>query len=313
VKTLKRIFPRHVTFDAHVHVMTPDRLEGGWRRLLRHLPGQRSSSAPPPTPGSLTQGIEEAGLKGFFNFFFPVFPGTSRQINEWNDAFCAGQPGAFPFLSLHPEDARRERDALMGEFLDKRQFIGVKIHSYIQRIRLDAEWLREVCAELEEKKRILFVHTGFSRQFRSGYREEEMADHLSALLEDFPELTVIGAHMFYPRLDIASRLLKRHPNLVLDIAALNPWVRRDGRLDEWIECCGRHAARILFGSDSAFIQETLAETIRAFEALPLGEGALNGIGGENALGLLESLGLAGRLRSESPDPAHAIRNSGETS
>lgn len=288
--------PRHVTFDAHVHVMTRDRLEGGWRRLQRHLPGQKSPFGPPPTPRSLTQGIEEAGLKGFFNFFFPVFPATSWQINEWNDAFCAGQPGALPFLSLHPQDTLRERSALMREFLINRQFVGVKLHSYIQHIRLDAEWLREVCETLQEQRRILFVHTGFSRHFRSGYTEEEMADHLSAILEDFPGLTVIGAHMLYPRLDIASRLVEQHPNLHLDIAGLQPWVRREGRFDEWIEYCDRYADRILFGSDSAFIRETLAETIQAFEALPLGENALKGIGGGNVLRLLDALGLA-RLRS----------------
>lgn len=246
-----------------------------------------------------------AGLKGFFNFFFPVFPSTSWQVNEWNDGFCSGQPKALPFLSMHPEDTSRERRDLMREFLINRHFVGVKVHSYIQRIRLDSDWLREVCAVLTEQKRLLYVHTGFSDLFRSRYGEEEMAHHLARILEEFPNLPVIAAHMLYPRLDIASQLLKSYPSLHLDLAGLHSWVCQDGKFEEWIGCCERYADRILFGSDSAFTKETLAETIQTFEALPLSEKTLNRIGGENALLLVHSLDLpasnVGILRSEATE------------
>lgn len=280
--------PRHVTFDAHAHVMTPSRLRSGWKWVQRSAPkGTVLDKA--PSPEEMVTGLREAGIAGYFNLFFPVFPGTSREVNEWNGKFCAEQPGALPLLSLHPGDSPQERQELVAEFLLRRNFAGLKIHSYIQQIRLDEPWLPDVCAVLEQKRRVLLVHTGFSRFYGSEYSEEEMAEHLVGLLEAFPNLAVIAAHMLYPRMDLAFQFMGRYPNLFLDTAGIPTRLRHDGQVEVWMPSWEQYADRILFGSDYGLRPDPIVEVVRRFESLPLSENALRLIGGEAALRLVKSL------------------------
>lgn len=286
--------PRYVTFDAHVHVMTRSRLRSGWRWLHREYLHGQASLGKAPTPESLVANMTRVGLMGYFNFFFSIFPSTSWHVNEWNDGFCAAQPGAIPLLSIHPHDTPVERNRLVKEFLINRKFAGLKIHSYIQGIRLDSHWFPGICSLLEEHKRLLFLHTGFSHYYQSEYGEEEMAEHLAGLLDAFPKLPVVVAHLFYPRMDIAFRLLKRYPNLYLDITGIPGCLQKDGMVEKWMPLWELHAERMLFGSDSGLNTETLTDAVQQFVSLPLTESALKQIGGETACRIVSSLGISRR-------------------
>lgn len=281
--------PCYVTFDAHVHVMSLGRLRSGWQWLQMY---GETSIGEAPTPQSLLRCLDSAGIRGYFNFFFAIFPSTSWHVNEWNDGFCSAQSSAIPLLSLHRQDTSLERNSLLNEFLVNRNFGGLKIHSYIQGIRLDAPWLPDVCATLREHRRILYLHTGFSRLYQSAYGEEEMAEHLAAILESFPQLTVVAAHMFYPRMDIAFRLLDAYPNLYLDTAGIPFSLNQEGNMAKWLPFWEQHAHRMLFGSDTGLNTETLAEAVQLFESLPLSEKALRQIGGDTARSIVSSLGIA---------------------
>lgn len=283
---------RYVTFDAHVHVMSRSRLESGWRWLQHQCHDDARITGKAPTPEGLTADLGRAGIRGYFNFFFAIFPCTSWIVNEWNDGFCSGHAGALPFLTLHPHDTADERREMLAEFFLNRHFAGVKIHSFIQHIRLDAEWMHEVCAFLAQHRRILYLHTGFSAIYRNRYNEEEMARDVAALLSAFPELTVVAAHMFYPRLDLAFRLLNRFPNLYLDTTGVIPSLETAGRVGEWLPSWEEHAQRIMFGSDAGLNPASPLDEVRQFEELALSEQALCRIGGETALRLVDSLGLA---------------------
>lgn len=289
-----RVKSRYVTFDAHVHVMTQNRLSSGWRWVARVGSDYgHTSIGEAPTPETLTKSLVSAGLQGYFNFFFPILPSTSWNVNEWNDGFCSSQPMAIPLLSIHPEDTPLERKKLTEEFLINRNFAGLKIHSYIQNIRLDSTWLPDVCAALEEHNRILYVHTGLSHIYQSEYREEELADHIASILQTFPNLRVVAAHMFYPRIDIAYQLLEAYSNLYLDTAGVLTCLQQEGIVGEWVPSWEQHAHRMLFGSDFGFNPEPLADTIQQFENLPLSEKALRQIGGETAKRIVSSLGRVG--------------------
>jgi uncharacterized protein len=281
--------PRYVTFDAHVHVMTCERLRSGWTWLHRNFRPGQTEIPEAPTPKSLVHDLNQASLQGYFNFFFSIFPATSWHVNEWNDGFCSSQPGAIALLSMHPQDTPRERNRLLTEFLIKRNFAGLKIHSYVQKIGLDSGWLADVCAVLQEENRLLYLHTGFSSYYGSNYAEEEMGEHLAAILEAFPKLQVVAAHMLYPRMDIAFRLLNSYPGLYLDITGIPKYLHREGTVQEWVPYWEQHAHRMLFGSDCGINPETLETVIQEFESLPLSEKALFQIGGETARHIIASL------------------------
>lgn len=283
---------RYVTFDAHVHVMSRSRLESGWRWLQQQCHDDVRTTGKPPTPKSLMADLAGSGIQGCFNFFFAIFPRTSRVVNEWNDRFCSGNAGVLPFLTLHPHDTSGERSEMLNEFILNRHFAGVKIHSFIQDIRLDAEWMHDVCAFLAKNRRILYLHTGFSATYRNRYHEEEMARDLATLLSAFPGLTVVAAHMFYPRLDLAFRLLNTFPNLYLDTTGLISTLEKGGDVGRWLPSWEEHAERIMFGSDAGLNPASILEEVRLFEELAMSEQALRRIGGETAWRLVEILGLS---------------------
>lgn len=229
---------------------------------------------------------------GFFNFFFPLFPGTTRAVNEWNDGFCAAVPGAIPFLSLHPSDSAEEHRELVDDFLLRRRFGGLKVHSYAQDFPLSHDSLPEVCAVLAREHRLLFVHTGYARFYGSRYDETAMAADLAALMTAFPDLPVVAAHMFYPRLDIAVDLLDRFPNLYADVTNTLFSLQEDGRLNDWLPVLNRYAGRILFGSDYGLAHTPPQAGIALLETLPLTEESRRLIGGETARRLVATLGLS---------------------
>ncbi len=281
---------RYVTFDAHVHTMPLSRLTSGWRWLQsKHTLKDKDLLKPWEMSHVLAQNFTQ----GYFNFFFPVFPGTSRLVNEWNDGYCSGNGVALPFLSVHPEDGPREIMALLKEFIFTRRFAGLKIHSYVQGIPLDLPWLKEVCALLQSERRILFVHSGFAQAFGFGdtYNEEAMAEHLDTILSTYPKLTVVAAHMLYPRLDLASQLLETYPNLWMDTANVMENLQDSDRIGAWLQQWEVHAERILFGSDFGLSPYPLYSVVERFESLPLSERALHLIGGETARWLLSTLNL----------------------
>jgi len=302
-----------VTFDAHVHIMTHARLRSGWRWVRKFAP-EGADLGPAPTPEEMTAGLRAAGITGYFNLFFPIFKGTSWEVNEWNDQHCRRHPGAMPLFSLHPEDSAEERDRLVEEFVARRGFAGLKIHSYIQNLRLDTPWLQEVYARLQQHRRILLVHSGWSTFYGADYSEEEMAAHLAAILEAFPGLTVIVAHMLYPRVDLAFQLLERYPNLLLDTTGVPTELRNEGTVEKWIPYFEQYSDRILFGSDYGVRAEPVAEVVRRLVTLPLRRQTLERIGGQNARRLIASLGIdrarergeacgqADRVSEEAPRP-----------
>ena len=68
---------------------------------------------------------------------------------------------------------------------------------------------------------------------------------LDDVAQDFPDLTILMAHGGRPLwCDTAFYLLRRHPNVVLDISSIPP-----RRLLEWFPRLEEVSEKVLFGSD----------------------------------------------------------------
>ena len=80
----------------------------------------------------------------------------------------------------------------------------------------------------------------------------EHLNQLEALLDEYPDVQWIGAHMSgYPEdLDYVQGILDRHPNYVIDTSATKWQVRELSKHpDRFRELCERNPGRILFGTD----------------------------------------------------------------
>jgi predicted TIM-barrel fold metal-dependent hydrolase len=87
-------------------------------------------------------------------------------------------------------------------------------------------------------------------------------DAFSALLRDFPGVTVIWAHGGYTPYFLASRMLDTHPNLIYELSA-RTWTEHPRSPDytifrnettawpRWLELIERHSGRFIIGTDAA--------------------------------------------------------------
>lgn len=154
-----------------------------------------------------------------------------------------------PFGSVHP---RRSRDPKrdVERLASKLEVAGLKIHPPHQLFAANAyadgrlPGLRTIYRTAERLRLPVMVHTGTSifPGARSKYGDPMALDDVA---QDFPELTILMAHGGRPIwCEAAFFLLRRHPNIYLDISSIPP-----PRLLEWFPRIERIADRILFGSD----------------------------------------------------------------
>ena len=167
---------------------------------------------------------------------------TPKQVRSIND-FIAQEVQLHPhefigFGALHPES-----EDLLGDFehLLALGLKGVKIHPDIQRFKLDDEKCLKMY-ELCEKHRLpILIHTGDPRYDYSN------PNRMKPILEKFPRLVVIGAHMGgWSLWDEAYQSLSPYPNFFVDCCS----TFYQGNLEhikELIRLWG--ADRVLFGSD----------------------------------------------------------------
>lgn len=244
LKGNRRPFPRH-RIDAHVHIMTHRRVRGGIKWVRPVAPDYETLSLDVTTTELLNH-LKEEGVEAFFNFFYPLAPGETEQINHWHHNFANNCPSAIPFASLHVGDENKTK--IISQALDQQQFVGFKFHPYIQGFSIMDDRLTKVFEELQERECPVVFHTGFS-EF---YRRPSMVDDTRAFLKRYPRITAVIAHMLYPDLPLEDwpTLLDEYPNLYLDttntLLYCQPGTPDSEKLQRLLEL---YSARIVFGTD----------------------------------------------------------------
>ncbi|MGE5544136.1 MAG: amidohydrolase family protein, partial [Bacillota bacterium] len=150
--------PRH-RIDAHVHIMTHRRVRGGIKWVRPVAPDYYNLSLDVTTDELLAH-LEEERVEAFFNFFYPLNPGDSEDINRWHREFADRCPQAIPFASLHAGDENKE--TIISRALDRQGFAGFKFHPYIQGFSILDDRLTRVFEELQERRCPVVIHTGFA-------------------------------------------------------------------------------------------------------------------------------------------------------
>jgi hypothetical protein len=207
--------------------------------------------------------------------------------NRWTLEAAAGQPALLPFVGLDPSvmtpgELRDELEACVEAGAR-----GVKLHPIVQRLApgTAALWpVYELCQELGLP--VLF-HSGFLG--RSEWNALARPSAFADVLEAFPALPVVLAHLGRGHFEEAVALAARFPQVRFDTCAVVttaavPWRLDDAEAVAVIRRLG--VERICFGSDYPWFDPAAdAARVAALPGLTAAEQAA--ILGENARRLLD--------------------------
>ena len=226
------------------------------------------------------EGITRAGI---VNYVSPEVMGFTREVNDWAARYCGAFPDRLiPFGSVDPwEDG--DVGAEMDRLIEHLRFPALKLHPphqlfYPNQYRTGLKALETIYNKAQQAGVVVMIHTGTSvfPGARNLYADPIYVDDVAV---DFPRLRIIIAHGGRPLwMDTALFLVRRHPNVYLDISSIPPQnlLKYFPRLEDL-------ADKALWGSDwPGPMVPGMRANLDRFCQLPLSEEAKRRILYENA-------------------------------
>jgi uncharacterized protein len=239
--------PPFPCIDIHVH-LHPERLA---QAIQRHFAREGWVGGHSFEPDAVAATLAARGVARFCFFSYAHKPGMARALNRWVAETGARLPGAVALGTLHPEDA--DVVAVAAEATGPLGLRGFKFHHSVQRFGVDDERLFPVFERAEAAGQLFVLHVG-SMPYRDPFTG---VARFRRVLQRFPRLTAIVAHMGAFESEEFLALLDDHPNVYVDTTMAmtpmaTPWV---GARPETIgdAVLARYQDRILFGSDFPLI------------------------------------------------------------
>ena len=239
--------------DIHVHLEPLDAFKPAIRKVMfDRIPDIERIKPLLSDPRSLLDHLDAVGVERacLINYVAPEVMGFTEDVNRFVGEFARqDRKRLIPFGSVHPKRSKNpKRD--VERLASKWEMGGMKIHPPHQLFpangyvdgRLPA--LRTIYRTAEQLAMPVMIHTGTSifPGARSRFGDPMALDDVA---QDFPDLTILMAHGGRPLwCDTAFYLLRRHPNVVLDISSIPP-----RRLLEWFPRLEEVSEKVLFGSD----------------------------------------------------------------
>jgi hypothetical protein len=236
---------RYIDIHTHLH---PDWLARAIRRWFAERSNWKLEY--PTEPELVAAFLAERGVERFVFFSYAHKRGIAREINAWLHATAGRLPGGIPLGTVHPDDP----DLLetTDQALDEYGFRGLKFHINVQRFFPDDGRILPVYERLLARDRFLLIHVGSA----PWPNEFDGFPRFARVMEMFPALKVIVAHMGAWETRQFFGLMERCPNLCLDttmaFAPLRPehqGLSRINEIDVTNEDLIRWQDRVLFGSD----------------------------------------------------------------
>jgi uncharacterized protein len=268
-------------FDAHVHFY-PEKLFAAVRQwFATHSPWKLDYST---QLDDIVNFLHQAGVERFLFFNYAHKPDISSGLNQWNYEIMQRYTTAIALGTVHAGDA--DPLAVVNQCFQQYNFPGLKIHIEVQRFSPVDPRLFPVYEAVLAQQRFITMHVGtapWANEFCG-------VAQFRPLLERYPALKIIVAHMGLFETDEFFALMDRYPNLYLDttmafgptMQALNSKVWDPATIE-------RYASRILFGSDFPNLPYDYEEERRGLLALNLSREAYEQIFYHNATTLLASV------------------------
>ncbi|MDH3199162.1 MAG: amidohydrolase family protein [Candidatus Krumholzibacteria bacterium] len=238
-------------------------------------------------PAVLLEIMDRSGIwrVGLVNYVSPDVMGFTDSTNDFAARYAQAEPERLlPYGGVHP---RFTRDPA-GD-VDRLVDLGIrllKIHPPHMMFPANAytdglEPLAAIYRRCEERGLPVMIHTGTSifPGARSKYGNPLEIDDVAI---DFPDLRIVMAHGGRPFwMDEAFFILRRHPNVLLDVSGIPP-----RRLLEYFPRLGEIASKVLWGTDwpSPGVKD-LRQNVEQFLTLPLADAERRAVLETNSLTL----------------------------
>lgn len=208
---------------------------------------------------------------------------TGLASSEYVGEFCRQTKRMRFFASINPM-TRLDAASQLEHEVRELGAIGLKLYPSYQWFYPNDRALYPLYAKAQQMGVPITFHTGSSTFVGSRIKYAQPL-HLDDVAVDFPELVILMAHAGRPFWYAeAEWLVKRHPNVYIDLAGLPP-----KRLLQYLPDLERISGKVLFGSDWPAIPSTLADNVAQLRALPISDGAKQAILGDNARRVLKAL------------------------
>ena len=198
------------------------------------------------SPEELVKILEDHNVKAFTTFNYAHKEGIANFINEWTRRFVETHKNAISFGCVWPDD--KDKLEYVQKIFDVYNFRGLKVQPLVQNFYPYDERLTKVYDLIVDKGKWYSVHAGtapYKNQY-VGYK------HFIKLMEKYPDMNVIVAHLGAFEYKKFFNLLDKHENLYLDTAMIyipdNIFPERTVKRPK-PDILVSYQDRILFGSD----------------------------------------------------------------
>ena len=237
---------RYIDIHTHLH---PERLFRAIRRWFAEHSDWRFDS--PTEPELVAAFLRDHGVERFVYFSYAHKAGIAREINAWLHGVRLRVPDGIPLGTIHPDDPdlmEAVDEALLGY-----GFHGFKFHINVQRFFPDDPRVLPVYQRLFDLDRLLLIHVG-TAPWPNGF---DGYPRFERVMDMFPNLKVVVAHMGSFETRRFFGLMERCPNLYLDTTMAFAPIRHEHRkIDTRLNRISvtnddllRWQDRIVFGSD----------------------------------------------------------------
>ena len=237
---------RYIDIHTHLH---PERLFRAIRRWFAEHSDWRFDS--PTEPELVAAFLRDRGVERFVYFSYAHKAGIAREINAWLHGVRLRVPDGIPLGTIHPDDPdlmEAVDEALLGY-----GFHGFKFHINVQRFFPDDPRVLPVYQRLLDLDRLLLIHVG-TAPWPNGF---DGYPRFERVMDMFPNLKVVVAHMGSFETRRFFGLMERCPNLYLDTTMAFAPIRHEHRkIDTRLNRISvrnddllRWQDRIVFGSD----------------------------------------------------------------
>ena len=269
--------------DVHQHLIKYQSYEPGYRAHLESTNPEYfgSMTARYSQPAEMDAMLAEAGVEKAFVMAEDAPLTTGLASSEYVSEFCRQTKRMSFFASINP---MTKLDAAKQLAYDVNELgaSGLKLYPSYQWFFPNDRALYPLYAKAVELGVPVTFHTGSSTFVGSRVKYAQPI-HLDDVGVDFPELVILMAHAGRPFWYVeAEWLVKRPPNMYIDIAGLPPKY-----LPRYLPDLERISSKVLFGSDWPAIPSRLAANIEQIRELPLSDSAKDDILSGNARRVLK--------------------------
>lgn len=250
-------------YDCHTHLFPVDRMGGLMRWIHRAVFNFKV-----PVDITADQAIADlrnAGAIRWANLLFPISPGEAPGLHAWGNELAKRVPEITPFGGVHAEDV--DPLGVVQEAVERYGMAGLKFHPMVQGFGPWDERLSSSLAYLEKRNAPIYVHTGYDEWYDHHYDRTGMR----RMLQTYPDLPVVLAHMGFPDLDWGFALAQEFPQVWLDLTNVPgsfAWMESpDELVISFRKGLDRYRDRCLMGTDYPAGMGSLDEILTQFRSV----------------------------------------------